>query len=664
MPGSPTARSTRRRSVLRIATATAAAALLLPVFGSVSSAGASVPASGELQQAFTTAAQRYHVPVGVLMGVSYLESRWDTHAGRPSVTGGYGPMHLTDARTAIAQSTATDADALGDPRGDAARPLTVPRTVTVPRASALPASLKTADRAAALTGLSGERLRENPADNVAGGAALLAADQKALGHALSADPADWFGAVARYSGADDTATAADFAGDVFQVIRDGMARTDDSGQRVRLAADPAVRPDTAQARSLGLRTAKTTDTECPATVACEWVPAPYQQYGPNPTDYGNHDLADRPKDSSVDYIVIHDTEGSWDVTMGLVQDPTYLGWHYTVRSADGHIAEHMATKDVGWHAGNWYINEKSIGIEHEGFLADPDAWYTEAMYRSSARLVQYLTAKYGIPLDREHILGHDNVPGTTPSTVAGMHTDPGPFWDWAHYFELLGAPFHATAGSAGGVVTIDPSYQANQPSYTGCVTAGQPCAPHGSEAVRLYSAPSLDAPLIQDVGLHPTGPSTIDVNDTGARASTGQQYAVADRQGDWTAIWYLGQKAWFLNPASAPTALNAAGLVITPKPGVASIQVYGRAYPEASAYPAGIPVQTLAPMQYTLPAGQAYVVGGKTAGEYYFSQTFDTAQQAWVKGKQLYYEIQFGHRIEFVKADDVVVEPSVVRHHH
>ncbi len=120
---------------------------------------------------------------------------------------------------------------------------------------------------------------------------------------------------------------------------------------------------------------------------------------------------------------------------------------------------------------------------------------------------------------------------------------------------------------------------------------------------------------MKDIGLHgATGASTTGVNDVGARASTGQQYAVADRQGDWTAIWYLGQKAWFHNPASDPTAVDSVGAVITPKQGLASIPVYGRAYPEASAYPAGVPVQSLSPMPYTVPAGQRYVVGGVEHG--------------------------------------------------
>ncbi|WP_372515683.1 N-acetylmuramoyl-L-alanine amidase [Streptantibioticus ferralitis] len=637
-----------------------AAVALLPVLSAAPPVDAAAPPHPDaLQQAFGQAAQRYHVPQSVLLGVSYLESRWDSHAGRPSVSGGYGPMHLTDARTAIAQSRyRTDGDAVGDTRGDPSRSRPTPGAVTVPQDHTMPVSLKTTDQAAQLTGLTSQRLRTNPAANVAGGAALLAAYQKALGQPLSSDPAAWFGAVARYSGADDTATATNFATDVYQTIHDGASRTTDSGQHITLPAQPGVKPDPAQTARLGLRTADARQTECPRLVACEWIPAPYTRYGPASNDYGNHDLTNRPQDASVDYIVIHDTEGTWDATLKLVQDPKYLGWHYTVRSSDGHIAEHMRSKDVGWHAGNWYVNSKSIGVEHEGFLADPDAWYTEAMYRTSARLVRYLAHKYRIPLDRQHILGHDNVPGTTPSTVAGMHTDPGPYWDWAHYFELMGAPFRASPGPPGGLVMIAPSYENNQPVYTDCLAKGLPCVPHGSEAVRLYTAPSESAPLVKDIGLHPTGDSTTGVNDTGARASTGQQYAVADRRGDWTAIWYLGQKAWFHNPSSDPTAVNRRGWVITPKPGRASIPVYGRAYPEPAAYPPGVPVQQIVPLQYVLPAGQRYAIGDWTSGEYFYSPSFDRSKQTWVRGKGFYYEIQFGHRVAYVLADDVLVHPA------
>jgi hypothetical protein len=176
--------------------------------------------------------------------------------------------------------------------------------------------------------------------------------------------------------------------------------------------------------------------------------------------------------------------------------------------------------------------------------------------------------------------------------------------------------------------------------------------------VRLLTQPSEDALLVPDIGLHPAGDSTTGVNDTGARASTGQQYAVAERKGDWTAIWYLGRKAWFHNPEAQPTAVDAKGWVITPKAGLTDIPVYGRAYPEATAYPAGIPVQALAPLPYRLLAGQRYVIGQKTQGEYYRAATFDPAQHAVVRGQQVYYEIQFGHRVEYVMADDVTVQRS------
>lgn len=643
----------------RVAGAVASAALLLPLLSAAPSAVADVPEAGTLQGQFARAAARHGVPESVLLAVSYLQSRWDTHGGAPSVTGGYGPMHLTDAVTALAGSvTPHHSDGEEDARGDSSRPVRstagTPAPAAGPAPEALPGRLRTLERASALSGIPAGELRDSTAANIEGGAALLAAAQRESGLPASADPAEWYGAVARYSGADDSATAATYANDVFDVIRTGETRTTDSGQRVTLTAAPTVAPATEQVGALGLRRPAAGPVECPRSVACEWIPAPYEEFGEG--DYGNHDKADRPSSQSVDYIVIHDTEATWDVTLKLVQDPTYVSWQYSLRSSDGHIAQHLPLKDVGWHAGNWFVNAKSVGLEHEGFLTSPDSWYTEAMYRTSARLVRYLAQRYDIPLDRQHILGHDTVPGTVTSTIRGMHTDPGPYWDWAHYFELLGRPITPSAGPHAGVVTIRPDYSAHRPVYTGCVKAGEVCAPHGSGAVRLHTAPSADAPLVKDIGLRPGGQdSTTGVNDTGARASTGQSFAVAERRGEWTAIWYLGQKAWFHNPRKEPAAVNARGLVLTPREGLAEVPVYGRAYPEASAYPAGVPVQAVSPLPYKLLAGQRYVVGDRTPGEYYFAPVFDSSGHTVVRGQEEYYEIQFGHRVAFVKASDVRV---------
>ncbi|MGW5154280.1 N-acetylmuramoyl-L-alanine amidase [Nonomuraea wenchangensis] len=516
------------------------------------------------------------------------------------------------------------------------------------------------ERAAALTGESHERLRTDDAANIRGGAALLADYQKSLGAPLSDDPGEWYGAVAKYSGAEEAGAAKFFADEVFSVIAEGAQRTTDDGEQVRLPAVTGLRKIEKWLEKLGLRPPVRPDgVECPASISCEWIPAAYQELPPD--DYGHYDLANRPASQKVDYIIIHDMEGYFLPSIRLNQDPNYgASWHYSVRSADGHIAQHIKTKDVGWQAGNWYINAKSIGIEHEGFLAEGSSWYTEAMYRSSARLVRYLALRHGVPLDRAHILGHDNVPGTLPTTVRGMHEDPGPFWDWAHYFQLMGAPLHQFGGPRSGSVMIKPDFATNKPYFYGCDRKNPEaaCPPLPAHTVWLRTEPRADAPLVKDIGKHPTGESLYSVYDHSARASTGQRFAVAERQGDWTAIWYLGQKAWFHNPAAAPTAVPSAGLVVTPKPGLATVPVYGRAYPEQEAYPAGIPYQAVTPLQYTFSAGEKYTLAGTAATEYYRAVTFNLEDHKVVRGKTKYLQIQFGHRVMFVKADDVQVSFS------
>ncbi|MET8507727.1 N-acetylmuramoyl-L-alanine amidase, partial [Streptomyces sp. NPDC004787] len=99
--------------------------LLLPLLVQAPAAATTDdPEPDALQRQFAVAAERQHVPQSVLLAVSYLESRWDAHGGAPSVTGGYGPMHLTDVVTALA-GAGHHADGTEDARGDDAR---APRT--------------------------------------------------------------------------------------------------------------------------------------------------------------------------------------------------------------------------------------------------------------------------------------------------------------------------------------------------------------------------------------------------------------------------------------------------------------------------------------------------------------------------------------------------------
>ena len=357
------------------------------------------------QAVFTRAARISGVPRAVLLGVSYLESRWDDHAGSPSTAGGYGPMHLTHV---VASTPSARFDRLG--KGDGSAEPRVPSYAGTTRLAT--AQARTLDRAATMVGVSQSRLRADPVANICAGSALLASYHHGSAHGLDA----WSGAVARYSTASDQRTALRFAREVYAVIREGKARTTDDGQRVRLAPHPhAARLDAAQVRSLRLTTPGHARVDCPPYLGCESVPAPYEQYGDTPGRLRQprpREPAARPADRRHRHPRHRGLLGrrrcSWSRTR-----PTSAG---TTRSAHptARSRQHLDPKDVGWHAGNWYVNMHSIGIEHEGFAAQGATWYTESLYESSAALVRHLAHEYGVPLDRAHIIGHDQVPGITP----------------------------------------------------------------------------------------------------------------------------------------------------------------------------------------------------------------------------------------------------------
>lgn len=149
--------------------------------------------------------------------------------------------------------------------------------------------------------------------------------------------------------------------------------------------------------------------------------------------------ADRPDDYTVDMVIIHVVQGSFRTALKVFKDPAHqAATHYVVRK-DGHVAQMIRELDVAYQAGNRAYNERSVGIEHEGFVDRPED-FTDAMYRSSARLTAGICERYGIPVDRKHIIGHVEVPGTD-------HTDPGPHWDWDRYMKLVRAA-RAELGSA------------------------------------------------------------------------------------------------------------------------------------------------------------------------------------------------------------------------
>ncbi|MEU9317237.1 N-acetylmuramoyl-L-alanine amidase [Streptomyces sp. NPDC048295] len=623
----------RRRPVaLGAAAVVVAGAIALPA---VARATQDAPArNATLQQEFTRAAEDYRVPRNVLLAVAYEQSAWETHPGQHSTAGGYGPMHLTDVTASMMAGGAAGAAGRKDVRKLADDD-----------------ALHTLRAAAELTGLSARALRQDAAANIRGGAALLASYEKQLHGRLSGDPDDWYGAVARYGQARDRQGAAAYADRVFATMKKGAARKTADGQRVRLTADPVVAPEPARSGELGLPAAPAAATECPSTLACTFVAA-------HPS---NGQVADRPANGiDIDQIVLHDTEGSYASAVANAQLAGTASAHYVIRSSDGAVTQMVPTQNLAYHAGNYVTNMHSVGIEHEGFAAQGATWYTETQYQASAELVKYLAERFDVPLDRQHVIGHDNVVGPNSALASGVHWDPGPFWDWEHFMDLLGAPVHGRhgVGAIGTAVTIAPGFARNQNTVRICPDddpsgATPECADvrRATDFVRLRTEPRASAPLFGDQALHPDGSGTTRINDWGSTAQAGQQFVVADKKGDWTAIWFSGSKVWFHNPHGRNTVVAPDATVVAPV-GAEAVKVYGTSYPDPAEIPAGLSPSTQAPLNmYTVPAGQAYVTA---ATPRLTTDYFPAAAKVVFGGKRMY-TIQYGHRTSLVYEGDMRV---------
>jgi hypothetical protein len=624
-----------------------------------------VAASGHRMALLRAAAREFGVPVAVLLAISYDQARWERPGGSPSVDGGYGLMDLT-ARTPPAVAG----------RGDPVRPAS--RGVTPAGAHHTLAEAAHLLHAPAATLMTSER------QNIRGAAAVLAHYARGLrGGRLPGSLGGWYGAVAEYSGAVTSPAARRFADDVYATLRRGASLRTADGQVLELAPVPGVRPDRAQLGRLALRpapAASSTAVDCPAALKCTFVPAAYARDSSDPGNFGNYDKARRPgrmltpagqaASMKIKYIIIHDTEGSYDSAISTFQNPaSYVSANYVVRSSDGAVTEMVRPRNVSWGAGDWYVNMHAISIEDEGFAAQGATWYTEALYSSCAALVRYLAARYGIPLDRQHILGHEDVPGPTDYYTSIQHWDPGPFWNWDHFMALVHGTSDAAEQASGGatsrgghhLVTIDPTFATNKPAVTDCPGTGCVTLPkQPANFVYLRTGPGGSYPLVGDPVLRAGGNGTTVDSDWGDKATIEETFAYAGRSGNWTAIWFSGRKAWFYDPSGAgQTARYTGGQVITPKAGLASIPVYGAAYPRASAYPPAVPVTKIVKLSYAIAAGQEYPTIGTVPTDYYYAATINSSlpdDHTVIVGRTAYYQISYNHRKFFVRAKDVTVK--------
>ena len=157
--------------------------------------------------------------------------------------------------------------------------------------------------------------------------------------------------------------------------------------------------------------------------------------------------------TAITHVTIHTMQGSYAGAISWFQNPAAnVSAHYNMRASDGQITQSVCEIDKAWHVSN--SNPYAVGIEHEGYIDDP-TWYTSVMYQKSAVLTKDIAARNGIPIIRTYdkngdvgvnsisdgcfkIKGHQHFPSQT-------HVDPGPYWDWNRYYDLINDAVSATS---------------------------------------------------------------------------------------------------------------------------------------------------------------------------------------------------------------------------
>ena len=381
--------------------------------------------------------------------------------------------------------------------------------------------------AAALLGTTPGRVKRNPATNILAAAVLLdrelrgtARDDEALAQALQR-----YAGFGTRSGAVETYARASFAFDVLLGLDRGV---DDNGIRVperavewerAFPADMLVRLNAPLVRldldhdvveteafvvdqrsgqlvarhAAGNGVAAEGDIQAAAAVdfpGALWVSSP------NYSSRGGE---------AVREVAIHTMQGSYSGSISWFQNPSaQVSAHYLIRSSDGQVTQMVRESQKAWHVRSH--NPHSIGIEHEGYIDNPD-WYTSAMYNKSAAITRQSCARYsGIVCTRAmrsyttadlsdadyDILGHQNL-------TDNSHTDPGKYWNWSHYYDLINPASGTTTlldgfeSSVGHFVT-SPTYSGSTTGISTASTANRNCS------IRHNGSCSLQVRLVDNSG--------------------------------------------------------------------------------------------------------------------------------------------------------------------
>lgn len=116
----------------------------------------------------------------------------------------------------------------------------------------------------------------------------------------------------------------------------------------------------------------------------------------------------------VEGIIVHWMAGTLAATDSVFQDTNrQTSAHYGVENNVVH--QYVAEENTAYHAGNWGVNLRTIGIEHS---AAPDRYATTETYDTSARIIAEAAKRWGFPINANTIRPHRAIIATQcPGTI-------------------------------------------------------------------------------------------------------------------------------------------------------------------------------------------------------------------------------------------------------
>ncbi len=316
------------------------------------------PSVNTLHFYFRETAEEFQVPVEILMAIAQVESNW-TQIG-PSIDKGWGIMHLVDNTYS-----------------------------------------STLIQSAELIDLDPQVLKVNARQNIRGMAALIAFYAKEKREELL-KITDWFEILKPVTGLANEDLQELQVYEYYQVIEHGNISTTLWDEKIILKGQEICISEKLNPKNPFLFPVHNKTGDYPdaidAFTSCNFA------------EGRNHEI-----DAWVNHWI---GTGTYAGAISWFQNcDAQVSAHFVIRCNDGEISQVVGVENTAWHCGASgypFNNSRSIGVEHEATLANPDQWNSMLMLEASANMASYFCDEFGIPkaLSLPGIRAHDQMPGT------------------------------------------------------------------------------------------------------------------------------------------------------------------------------------------------------------------------------------------------------------